>query len=192
MSNFPAPPTASHELLPCQLPPTARSVRGLAHTRHGHASRELNGDRKESPTYASWQAMRSRCRLADRDNADRYRDKGVVVCERWLTSFDNFLSDMGERPAGTTLDRWPNHDGDYGPGNCRWATPREQARNTRRNVLTLETATQVAVLRLRGVKCKDIAAKFGISESLPREIVKGRTWGDALAAAKLIVGAPNV
>jgi hypothetical protein len=164
------------DLLPCQ------TLRSRAHTKHGHASRQLQ-DSKSSPTYTSWSAMHSRCRLEGRDNADRYRALGVKVCERW-ESFDNFLADMGERPKGTTLDRYPNTKGHYEPGNCRWATPREQARNTRRNVLTLESATEVAVLRLRGVACKVIAIQFGISESLPREIVKGRCWPDALAAAK--------
>lgn len=150
--------------------------------RHGHAIHGTKG----SPTYRSWLAMKTRCYTHGRDNADRYVDRGVKICERW-ESFDNFLADMGERPKGKTLDRWPNINGNYEPANCRWATPTEQARNTRRNVLDFEAATKVAVMRLQGIKCKDIAAQFGISESLPREIVKGRCWVDALGKAKQIL-----
>lgn len=159
---------ASNELKPCR---TSNRLR------HGHT---VNG--AYSPTYGSWQAMLARCRYENRDNADRYRDKGISVCQRW-NSFDNFLADMGERPAGTTLDRRDGSKG-YEPDNCRWSTPTEQARNTRRNVLIFVTAVEVAKLRLHGVACKDIASHYGISESLPREIVKGRCWHDALAQAK--------
>lgn len=165
------------KLLPC------RSGQADNALRHGHARHR--GGSKASPTYQSWCAMHTRCRLTGRANAARYLDKGITVCDRWR-SFESFLSDMGERPAGTTLDRI-NSDADYTPDNCRWATPCEQARNTRRNRLDLSTATQVAVARLSGEKCRAIAGRFGISESLPREIVKGRCWPDALAAAKEIV-----
>src|SRR5690606_21210101 len=102
--------------------------------------------RKYSPTYSSWQSMLARCRYDGRDNAERYRNKGIAVCERW-SSFDNFLADMGERPEGTTLDRRDSSKG-YEPGNCCWSTPTSQARNTRRNVLNFHSAVEVAKLRL--------------------------------------------
>lgn len=151
------------------------------HIRHGHAS-HLHG---ESATYKSWQAMRARCRYPERDTENKYVNRGISHDPAW-DSFEQFLADMGERPKGTTLDRIDN-DAGYSASNCKWSTHREQARNRRNARLTLETATQVAVRRLRGETCASIAGDFGISESLPREIVKGRTWPDALAAAKEIV-----
>lgn len=151
--------------------------------RHGHARHGGN----ETPTYRSWQAMLARCRYPQRDVDAKHVGRGISVCDRWRNSFEAFLEDMGERPEGTTLDRFPDNDGNYEPGNCRWATPRDQARNTRRSKLTFDTAVEVACARLGGEPSASIALRFGISESLPREIVKGRTWQDALARAKEIM-----
>lgn len=76
--------------------------------------------------YNSWQAMKRRCSVDP-----KYVSKGIKVCERWDASFVNFLKDMGEKPTPQhSLDRFPDRDGDYTPQNCRWATPKEQARNT--------------------------------------------------------------
>lgn len=95
--------------------------------RHGHA---LSG--KESGTYASWSNMRYRVLNPNHPQHSDYGARGIKICARW-DRFENFLFDMGERPKGTSLDRIDN-DGNYEPGNCRWATSEERANNTRWNV----------------------------------------------------------
>lgn len=158
------------------------------HSRHGHAS-HLTGQ-KGTATYRSWLAMRMRCNRVDRDPEAKYAGRGIGYDPRW-DIFEEFLKDMGERPEGMTLDRVDNNVG-YSVTNCRWATPVQQARNRRNAHLTFDTAVLIAVRRLRGEQCKALAAEFGCSESLPREIVKGRTLPDALARAKQILEATNV
>lgn len=92
-------------------------------TKHGHATRSSGYTR----TYRSWNSMRQRCNNPNANRFDRYGGRGITCCERWET-FENFLADMGERPAGKTLERIHNSKG-YSPENCKWATPIEQGAN---------------------------------------------------------------
>lgn len=78
---------------------------------------------KMTPTYQSWKAMKERVK-------SRAHYAGVEIDPRWSSSFEAFLADMGDRPAGTTIDRIDGRKG-YLKENCRWATPEQQTRNRR-------------------------------------------------------------
>lgn len=92
--------------------------------RHGAASHS-----SRSPEYRSWQSMLTRCYNKKYHRFDRYGGRGITVCDRWRESFENFLTDMGSRSTGTSIDRFPNPNGNYEPSNCRWATRVQQRNN---------------------------------------------------------------
>ncbi len=94
-----------------------KTTHGLAHTRE----------------YRIWGLMISRCHNQDDSSYDRYGGRGITVCTEWRESFLAFYRDMGPRPSSKhSIDRIKNDQG-YSKDNCRWATPVEQQRNTRRS-----------------------------------------------------------
>jgi hypothetical protein len=98
----------------------------------GSGARAGGAARRRTPEYQTWSGMLRRCYDDRSPDFARYGARGISVCERWRSSFEDFLADVGAKPPGCTLDRRDNALG-YEPGNVRWATPSEQARNRRSN-----------------------------------------------------------
>lgn len=96
--------------------------------KHGMSGRGSHGP--SSRTYRIWLAMRTRCNNPNIPNYHNYGGRGIKVCPEW-DDFCTFLRDMGECPPGKSIDRFPDNDGNYEPGNCRWATAFEQRMNQR-------------------------------------------------------------
>lgn len=92
---------------------------------------------RASAEYASWRSAKERCHNPTSKDFHRYGAVGVQMCREWRESFEAFYHDLGPRPEGTSLDRWPNPSGDYEPGNCRWATSAQQANNRRNTVFVV-------------------------------------------------------
>ena len=100
--------------------------RSMASRKHGHW---------RSTEYNIWSHMKQRCHNPKNGSYYKYGGRGIGVCERWRESFEAFLEDVGKRPSmAHTLDRFPNNDGDYEPGNVRWATIDQQASNKRPDI----------------------------------------------------------
>lgn len=97
-----------------------------------------HGEANKTKEFTSWIGMIGRCKSKRADKKKYYLDAGVEICDRWLdpvNGYANFLADMGRKPSPShTIDRYPDPDGNYEPGNCRWATPTEQVRNRRNTI----------------------------------------------------------
>lgn len=130
---------------------------------HGHRS-----GKKTSPTYHSWRAMIARCLNVTDAAWPAYGGSGIRVYYKWfgVNGFKNFLAYVGERPDGTSIDRWPNPSGNYEPGNVRWATKKEQA-NNRSDQTTFRGKTQPLLVW---------AGELGISLSTLSQRISGYNW----------------
>jgi hypothetical protein len=132
---------------------------------------------------SSWHHMIRRCENPADKHFKDYGGRGISVCERWK-DLRTFVADMGDPPEGMTLDRWPDMNGNYEPGNCRWATPKQQAQNTRRNVMAdfngenlclSEIADRIGMkkstLYARAYKAmRDVEARIGTAKATPMAV----------------------
>lgn len=106
----------------------AKSKVGLSNATHGHSRHDGSG----TPEYRAWLAMRQRCTNPKNQRWKNYGGRGIQVCDLWMNSFEAFLAHVGQRPSPEhSVDRYPNNDGNYEPGNVRWATAAQQAANRR-------------------------------------------------------------
>lgn len=122
--------------------------------KHGLSSR---------PEFFIWATMKARCYNPNTKRYSRYGGRGIKVCNRWLHSFPNFLEDMGSRPSSRYSIERKDNDKGYEPGNCIWATMKEQANNKSNNTrLTLngETYTQREWSEIIGIGEKIISQRI--------------------------------
>lgn len=106
---------------------------GCLHRERTSAANKKHG-RSGTRVYRCWASMVKRCTEPNTTGYKYWGGRGIKVCARWRKSFEAFLADMGEPPTDRhSIDRYPNADGDYRPGNCRWATSEEQNNNSRKN-----------------------------------------------------------
>jgi hypothetical protein len=138
----------------------------MAPVKHGAY---VNG--KPTKLYRVWLTMRSRCNNPKVDYYHRYGGRGIKVCDRW-NDFSNFKEDMGESPGPEySLDRFPNKDGDYEPGNVRWATNEQQANNTDNvRLLTLPDGRKMSVaMAARAVGFNRLTLQNRLNRDWPEE-----------------------
>ncbi len=141
--------------------------KGLAAT-HGEAR-----DRGPTAEYRIWAGMLGRCVNPRRPEFKNYGGRGISVCVRWR-KYENFLADMG-RCNGLTIDRIDS-DGNYEPGNCRWATLTEQARNRRTNKLTYADIPEIKKLVASGMTQVAVGELYGVYGSHISRVVNGKRW----------------
>jgi hypothetical protein len=134
---------------------------------HGHAKRN-----RQSSTYRIWHGMMQRCYSPGASGYDSYGGRGIAVCDQWRDNFPAFLADMGERPAGKSIDRIDNTKG-YEPSNCRWATPSQQSRNTSSNRMVTyggETLPLVVWVERLGVGQQTLTSRLNRGWSAERAL----------------------
>lgn len=132
-----------------------------------------------SPTWVSWQSMITRCTNSNTAGWKHYGGRGIRVCDRWRgrEGFERFLVDVGVRPTGKTLDRI-DVNGHYEPGNVRWASAKQQARNQRTTVLDDVAVSQIRwLVREGGHSQTSVARAWGISQSHVSLVVREKLWG---------------
>lgn len=130
----------------------------------------------KSEEYSSWRHMRERCNNKNHKHYENYGGRGIIVCKEWNKYFSSFLKDIGEKPfSGAEIDR-KNNDGNYEPGNCRWTTRLENARNRGNIKKSIEIARNIRKDFKNGYTRKKLSVKYNSDYSDICRIVKNELW----------------
>lgn len=141
-----------------------RSVAAAQSTLHGGVG---------TPEYAAWKHMKERCYNPNENRYSRYGGRGIVVCDRWLSNFENFFADLGPRPSSRhSIDRI-DVNGNYEPGNVRWATAATQSRN--------KECTAFIDYRGRIVRIDELARELGVKENTLHKRAQRGSFGFSYA-----------
>lgn len=138
--------------------------RGKANTIHGMAGTSI---------YRTWQDIIKRCENPKHSAYKYYGGRGIKICKYWRNSFEAFYADVGDRPEGMTLDRWPNNNGDYEPNNWRWATWKEQANNTRK-LCWFRVWHKDSMAQYLSNNQSEFAKKWGLNSSNISKCLRGK------------------
>jgi hypothetical protein len=126
--------------------------------------------------YRIWIAMKTRCYNPKHRHYKYYGGRGIKVCDRWLASFENFFADMGKRPSNKhSIDRYPNTDGNYEPGNCRWATVEEQGRNRTSNRKIVYRSQEMTIgefIKALGIKGQKSTIYYQLTVRTPEQVAQ--------------------
>lgn len=141
-------------------------IRGVANTRHG----ESKG--KKTKEYRTWKGIRTRCQNTNHHKYPIYGGRGIKLCDRW-SLYENFLADMGRAPGPDYSIERDEVNGNYEPGNCRWATATEQMNNTRRNVFYTVNGERKTLTQW----CRELGLKYWATRA---RIANGWTIEEAL------------
>ena len=149
----------------------------------------------DTPTYQSWEGLKQRCSNPKDKKWKYYGGRGISFCARW-DKFENFLSDMGVKPEGLTIDRI-NNDGNYCPGNCQWATYKQQANNQRRPKHIVHTKSRTerrknhnnirlseekvkfirdSIANNDKISIKQFSLEFNVAPRTIRDVINGVSW----------------
>lgn len=167
MINLPTGSLINHNTKSCGClqSEVISEINKVIHTTHGLSN---------SPEYGIWAAMKDRCFNPNNLSYNHYGGRGITVCDRWINSFENFYADMGLRPSDQhSIDRYPDNNGHYEPGNCKWSTDEEQCNNRNNNRLFNYNNETLSL--------SQIAKKYNLNrQTLFSRIYSGWTIEDAI------------
>lgn len=129
--------------------------------------------------YRSWHGMKQRCHNSANKGYPNYGGRGITVCPRWLgdDGFKHFLADVGPKPSSLhSIDRFPDNDGNYEPGNVRWATAAEQNQNRRGCVLDWDLVNEIRGRHEHGEPACSIARRMGLDPNTVGRVLRNERW----------------